>query len=149
HLLALINDVLNFARLEAGRVTFNSQRVSADTLMSTVQAMVAPQMDSRGLRFVRHHARDDLTLYCDPEKAEQVLLNLLSNAVKFTAQGGTVELQSCAVDGLARISVRDSGAGIPEEKLEAIFQPFTQVDRTLTSSSEGAGLGLAISRDLA
>jgi signal transduction histidine kinase len=149
HLLALINDVLTFTSLEAGGVAINPQRVSADSLMSTVEAMITPQMQSHGLRFMRHRARDALTLYCDPEKAEQVLLNLLSNAVKFTPRGGTIELQSCAVDGVGRISVRDSGAGIPKEKLEAIFEPFVQVERTLTSVTEGAGLGLAISRNLA
>ncbi len=149
HLLGLINDVLNFARLEAGGVHMDSQRVSADSLMSTVEATIAPQMQSRGLRFMRHRAGDDLTLYCDPDKAEQVLLNLLSNALKFTPSGGMIEVRSCAADGVARISVRDSGVGIPEDKLEAIFEPFVQVERTLTSPSEGTGLGLAISRDLA
>jgi signal transduction histidine kinase len=149
HLLGLINDVLNFARLEAGRVAMNPQRVNADSLMSTVEAMIAPQMQSRGLRFVRHRSQDELTLYCDQDKAEQVLLNLLSNAVKFTPRGGTVDLDSSSADGMARISVCDSGVGIPEEKLEAIFEPFVQVERNLTSISEGAGLGLAISRDLA
>ena len=149
-LLGLINDVLNFARLEAGRVPINPQRVSADSLMSTVEAMITPQIQSRGLRFVRHPAADGLTLYCDPDKAEQVLLNLLSNAVKFTPEGGMVELASCAANRVARISVRDSGIGIPEDKLEAIFEPFMQVERRkLTSLSEGVGLGLAISRDLA
>jgi signal transduction histidine kinase len=149
HLLALINDVLNFARLEAGRVDINRQRVSANSLISTVEAMIKPQLQSHDLRFVRQHAGDDLTLYCDPDKAEQVLLNLLSNAVKFTPSGGVIELQSCAADGVGRISVRDSGVGIPEDKLEAIFEPFMQVGRNLSSPSEGTGLGLAISRDLA
>jgi len=150
HLLGLINDVLNFARLEAGRVAMNPQRVSADSLTSTVEAMITPQIQSRGLRFVHERAgEDDLTLYCDPDKAEQVLLNLLSNAVKYTPRGGTIELEVRAVDGLARISVCDSGVGIPADKLEAIFEPFVQVDRNLTSVAEGAGLGLAISRDLA
>jgi len=149
HLLGLINDVLNFARLEAGRVPMNPQRVRADSLLSTVEAMITPQVESRGLHFVRQHEGDDLTLYCDPDKSEQVLLNLLSNAVKFTPHGGTIELESCAADGVARISVRDSGVGIPQDKLEAIFEPFVQVERNLTSVSEGAGLGLAISRDLA
>jgi signal transduction histidine kinase len=149
HLLALINDVLNFARLEAGKVRIVPRPVSAESLMSTVEAMITPQVESRGLRFVRHATDGDLTVYCDPDKAEQVLLNLLSNAVKFTSPGGTIELQSRAEDGVAHISVRDSGAGIPQDKLEAIFEPFVQVERTLTSNAEGAGLGLAISRDLA
>ena len=148
-LLALINNVLSYARLEAGRVAINAQRVSADSLMATVEATITPEMQSHGLHFMRHRAREALTLYCDPEKAKEVLLNLLSNAVKFTPRGGTIELRSCAVDGVAHISVRDSGGGIPKEQLEGIFEPFVPVKRTLTSVSEGVGLGLAISRDLA
>ena len=127
----------------------NTRAVSADSLMATVEAMITPQLQSRGLHFVRHAADDDLTVYCDQDKAKEVLLNLLSNAVKFTPEGGMIELHSCAADGVVRISVRDSGPGIPEDKLESIFEPFVQVGRNLTSSVEGAGLGLAISRDLA
>jgi signal transduction histidine kinase len=148
-LLGLINNVLNFAQLEAGRVSMNPQQVSADSLLSTAEALITPQIQSHGLRFVRHRADGDLTVRCDRDKAEQVLFNLLSNAVKFTPQGGTIELESCAADGVARISVRDSGVGIPQEKLDTIFEPFAQVERKLTSTSEGARLGLAISRDLA
>jgi signal transduction histidine kinase len=149
HLLGLINDVLNFARLEAGKVRIEPRAVSANSLMSTVEAMIAPQVQSRGLHLVRHPADANPTIYCDPDKAEQVLLNLLSNAVKFTPPGGTIELRACASNDVARISVRDSGVGIPEDKLEEIFEPFVQVERHLTSPTEGTGLGLAISRDLA
>jgi signal transduction histidine kinase len=111
--------------------------------------MIAPQVESRGLHYERHRPDGDVVVYCDPEKAEQVLLNLLSNAVKFTPPGGTIEVESSVGDRVARISVRDSGVGIADDKLEAIFEPFVQVERSLTSPSEGAGLGLAISRDLA
>jgi signal transduction histidine kinase len=148
-LLSLINNVLNFARLEAGGVAMSPQQVSVDALLSTAEGMITPQIESHGLRFVHHRAAGDLTLRCDPDKAEQVLFNLLSNAVKFTPRGGMIELASCATDGVARISVRDSGVGIPEEKLEAIFEPFGPADRNHTSISKGAGLGLAVSRDLA
>jgi signal transduction histidine kinase len=149
HLLALINDVLNFARLEAGSVRLAPRAVKAESLLSTVAAMILPQVQSRELHFIRRPADADLTVFCDPDKAEQVLLNLLTNAVKFTPAGGTIEVDSRAVDGMVRISVCDSGVGIPTDKLETIFEPFVQVDRKLTSPVEGAGLGLAISRDLA
>ena len=149
HLLSLINDVLNFARLEAGKVQIKPQPISTESLITMVEAMITPQMQSRGLRFVRQPPADEIVVYCDPDKAEQVLLNLLSNAVKFTPSGGTIEVQSSATESVARISVRDSGVGIPADKLDAIFEPFVQVERKLTSPAEGAGLGLAISRDLA
>jgi YD repeat-containing protein len=80
---------------------------------------------------------------------EQVVLNLLSNAVKFTEPGGRIELAWTADDARVSITVRDTGRGIPAEKLPAVFEPFVQVDPTLTRSNEGTGLGLAISRDLA
>lgn len=149
HLLGLINDVLNFARLEAGKVQIAPRAASTDAIIDTVEAMIRPQLASHGLRFVCHRPDGDLSVYCDPEKAEQVLLNLLSNAVKFTPRGGTIELQTIVADTVARMSVRDSGVGIPEDKLEVIFEPFVQVDRNFTSLAEGTGLGLAISRDLA
>ena len=80
---------------------------------------------------------------------EQVLLNLLSNAVKFTPEGGRIEVACFAVDGRAALSVRDTGPGIPTDKLETIFEPFVQLGRSLTTGHEGTGLGLSISRDLA
>jgi signal transduction histidine kinase len=149
HLLGLINDVLNFAKLEAGKVRISPKPVSMDSLMTTVEAMIAPQVASRRLHFARRSGADGALVYCDPDKAEQVLLNLLSNAVKFTPPGGTIELESTVAGRTACISVRDSGVGIPADKLDAIFEPFVQVERNLTSPAEGAGLGLAISRDLA
>lgn len=145
----MINDVLNFARLEAGKVRITPKPVTTDALISTVETMIAPQLASHGLQFTTRQCNGTVTAYCDPDKAEQVLLNLLSNAVKFTPKGGSVAVESCEVDGLARITVRDSGVGIPDDKLEAIFEPFVQIERKLTSPADGAGLGLAISRDLA
>jgi signal transduction histidine kinase len=85
----------------------------------------------------------------DRGKLEQILLNLLSNAVKFTSQGGHVLLTCGASADQVVIEVRDTGRGIPPDKLEAIFEPFVQVGRSLTQTGEGTGLGLAISRDLA
>jgi signal transduction histidine kinase len=85
----------------------------------------------------------------DKLKAEQTLLNLVSNAVKFTPKGGEVTLACGRLGAAVTIEVRDTGPGIPAEMLDAIFDPFVQLGRTLTSTHEGAGLGLAISRDLA
>jgi signal transduction histidine kinase len=85
----------------------------------------------------------------DPARVEQILLNLLSNAIKYTSAGGKITVQ-CAVSGeSASIAVKDTGRGVPQEKLESIFEPFVQLGRSLSSAHEGMGLGLAISRDLA
>ena len=85
----------------------------------------------------------------DPEKLRQVLVNLLSNAVKFTDRGGRIEMACEATADHVALRVRDTGMGIPADKLEAVFEPFVQVDQRLTRPYEGTGLGLAISRDLA
>ncbi len=85
----------------------------------------------------------------DPEKLRQILLNLLSNAIKFTEPGGTVAMRCEARDGHVLVRVRDTGRGIPPDKLEVIFEPFTRIESPHTRTTEGTGLGLAISRDLA
>ena len=149
HLLGLINDVLNFAKLEAGRVQFAIARVPMRDILLGVEALVLPQLRAKGLRYVDVGDCRDVAVRADEEKARQVLINLLSNAVKFTPPGGEIRV-ACEADAESvRTSVTDSGVGIPPDRLEAIFEPFVQVDRGLTSRQEGTGLGLAISRDLA
>ena len=149
YLLSLVNDVLNFARLEAGRVEFTLAPVGVAELFAEVEPLVAPQLTGRELSFTCTAGPPTLVVNTDREKARQILLNLLSNATKFTEPGGTVAL--AAEDGVTavRMSVTDSGIGIPSERLNDIFEPFVQLDRTLSNPGEGTGLGLAISRDLA
>ena len=147
HLLGLIEDVLNFAKIEAGRVTFDLEEVEPGVLLDGVQALVAPQMLERGLRFERA-AAPDVRLTTDVEKARQILLNLLSNAVKFTPSGGEIRVDFAVRKGWVDLRVSDTGIGIAADKVEAVFEPFVQV-RTYSSGQGGTGLGLAISRDLA
>jgi signal transduction histidine kinase len=149
HLLGLINDVLNFAKLEAGRVQFAIARVPLRDILLGVEALVLPQLRAKGLRYVDAGECGDAYVHADEEKARQVLINVLSNAVKFTPRGGVIRLECAMDDQWGRTAVIDSGGGIPSDRLEAIFEPFVQVDRGLTSRHEGTGLGLAISRDLA
>jgi signal transduction histidine kinase len=149
HLLSLINDVLNFAKLEAGRVHFAIAHVPIHEILLGVEALVLPQLHAKGLRYVDAGECSGIVVLADEEKARQILINLLSNAVKFTPSGGEIRV-ACTDDAVGvRITVTDNGAGIPADRLESIFEPFVQVDRGLTSRQEGTGLGLAISRDLA
>ena len=149
HLLSLINDVLNFAKLEAGRVHFAIAHVPIHEILLGVEALVLPQLHAKGLRYVDAGECSGIVVLADEEKARQILINLLSNAVKFTPSGGEIRV-ACTDDAAGvRITVTDNGAGIPADRLESIFEPFVQVDRGLTSRQEGTGLGLAISRDLA
>ena len=148
-LLSLINDILNFARLEAAKVKFASERVALRALLNDMETLVAPQLRAKQLRFHVGDCDETLAAQGDADKVRQIILNLLSNAVKFTPAAGEISL-ACTADGdTVRVSVRDTGVGIPEEKLHVVFEPFVQLDRSLTSVAEGSGLGLAISRDLA
>ena len=149
YLLSLINDILNFSRLEAGHVTYSIEPVSIATVLDNVVAMIAPQTTAKALDFRRAECAADVMAQADASKVEQILLNLLSNAVKFTPEYGRVML-ACAVDDTAvLLRVSDTGPGIPLERQAEIFEPFVQLDRSLQSPRDGAGLGLAISRDLA
>ena len=113
-------------------------------------SLVAPQVRARGLTYEYRPCPPSVIVRADAEKVQQVLLNLLSNAIKFTEPGGHVRLEcSChRHDGAACASI-DTGLGIPASKLEAIFEPFVQVDQAFTREGQGTGLGLSISRDLA
>ncbi len=148
HLLAIINDILNFSRVEAGQVTYVIEPVSLCATIEAVTPMIEPQATAKDIR-IRHPAGADAVARADHSKVEQILLNLLSNAVKFTERGGRIDLACVQVGDRVALQVSDTGIGIPPGDLDAIFEPFVQVGRSLTSPHEGTGLGLAISRDLA
>ncbi len=166
HLLGLINDVLNFARLKALRVRFSLADVPVAEVLDSAEAMIEPQALTKGLAFERVACDPALTVHGDREKILQVLLNLLSNAIKFTRRGGRLTLaaespdpglgtarqvagETSRIESSVRFTVRDTGRGIAADELRTIFEPFIQVGRHLTGTDEGTGLGLAISRDLA
>ena len=148
-LLSLINDILNYARLEAGQVEYAREHVPVHTLVDDLETLVSPQLRAKRLRFNFGGCEPDLAVEADPDKVRQILVNLLSNAIKFTPGEGSVKIECEADPRSVRVLVRDTGTGIPREKLQAIFEPFVQLDRSLTNVQEGSGLGLAISRDLA
>ncbi len=149
HLLRLINDVLNLARIEAGRLEFTFEDVEVNDLVNSVMPMIEPQMAAARLRSIAA-VPAGLTVRADREKVQQILINLLTNAVKFTPAGGTIRVTADSVDQHhVLVSVIDTGIGIPGDKLASVFEPFIQVDASHTRQTEGSGLGLAISRDLA
>jgi PAS domain S-box-containing protein len=149
HLLALITDLLDFGRIEAGEVAYEIQPVQLAAVMDAVKPMIEPQVNARKVTLDRRPCSPDVVARADRAKVEQILLNLLSNAVKFTPPGGRISLW-CEVTGdRVALVVHDTGVGIPADKLETIFEPFVQLGRSLTTGHAGTGLGLAISRDLA
>ena len=149
HLLTLINDLLNYSRIEAGQLSYTIEPVPLHQVLQAVHRLVEVQATAKGLALTLGPCPDDVVGLADRVKAEQIVLNLLSNAIKFTPANGRVDM-SCGADAAGTfIQVTDSGPGIPEDKQDAVFEPFVQLGRSLTNVPEGAGLGLAISRDLA
>jgi signal transduction histidine kinase len=149
HLLGLISDLLNFSRIEAGRIQFDMEAVRLADVAARVRPMVEPQAARRNITLVWQAEDATVVALADPPKVDQILLNLVTNAVKYTGSGGEVSVRHVRAGEWAMLEVSDTGMGIPEDQFEAIFEPFTQVGRSLTSHHEGTGLGLAISRELA
>ena len=149
HLLGIINDILNFSRIEAGQIAYDIHPVVAMEVIDAVVPMILPQAEAKRLQLRTGNCPSDVRMAADGSKVEQILINLLSNAVKFTPDGGVIMVTCGSAEAQVWIEVRDTGIGIPADQLENIFAPFVQVGRSLASPKEGTGLGLAISRDLA
>jgi signal transduction histidine kinase len=148
HLLTLVNDVLNFARLETGEIPLSLEQVPLDPIVRPLRAVIGPQAAGRGITYEYIESGGGIDVLVDTERLEQILINLLGNAVKFTPAGGRIEMRCRRFGAYGAVDVKDTGPGIPEAKLEAIFDPFVQVDAH-PAKREGVGLGLAISRKLA
>jgi signal transduction histidine kinase len=149
HLLGIINDILNFTRLEATEVKFEIIEVPLRALLTDLDGVVSSLASAKSVEYRCASPSASVFIRTDPDKLRQIMINLISNAIKFTPSGGRIKV-SCSVDDeTVSISVRDTGRGIPPDKLEAVFEPFVQLDRGLTRTTDGTGLGLAISRGLA
>jgi signal transduction histidine kinase len=149
HLLGLINELLNFSRVERGDVPFVLARVPVRGCIADVLELIAPQADAKVITVSIECRDEDLAVLADADKLRQILVNLLTNAVKFTAPGGAVCIDCAGEAERVTIQVRDTGIGIPHAKQSVVFDPFVQVHRGTGAPLEGVGLGLAISRGLA
>jgi signal transduction histidine kinase len=149
HLASMIEDVLSFAKVEAGRLSFAIQTVRVCEMLGSLEALIDPGLRQRDLSFTCDPGDPSLMVRADPEKLRQILVNLVSNGVKFTAPGGHIGVGAVRDGDKIQIWVSDDGIGIPAEQLERVFEPFFQVDQGMTRSHAGMGLGLAIARDFA
>jgi PAS domain S-box-containing protein len=159
HLLELINDVLDISKIEAGQVVLSREMFRVPVCLERVVASVRPMVMKKGLEFDLAVAPELDQMHSDRRKFEQIVLNLISNAIKFTEQGRVAvtaeKLDTCEADGSTqpvpaiRITVADTGIGIKPEDMGKLFEPFRQLDSSLTRKYEGTGLGLAICRRLA
>lgn len=141
----MIDDILDFARIERGAVRIEMKSVSIHDALTRAESMVRLRIEEAGLLYSRDDCDSALAARADPDRLQQVLLNLLTNAIKFTQAGGRIRARCGADDQSVHLRISDTGAGIPAEKLAAIFAPFVQVE----PDQRGVGLGLAISRELA
>lgn len=151
HLLSLINDILDVAKIEAGGLELQYNRVSICSLCNSSLSFVEPQAQQKGIALTLHLSSACGDIWVDERRMRQVLINLLSNAVKFTPEGGSVCLDvqgNCATQHLS-FSIVDTGIGIAPEDLDKLFQAFVQLDSSLSRRYEGTGLGLLLAKQLA
>ena len=149
HLQLLITGVLDFSKLESGTLELDLREMRIADVLARVEPLVTPQADAKQHTLRITLPPRSLVVIADTDRALQVLLNLLSNAIKFTPAGGTISVDAAADGDAVSIRVRDSGPGIAAAHAERVFEPFVQLDHSLSRRPDGAGLGLAISRDLA
>ena len=149
HLALLITEVLNFARVGSGSVSYAVSDVNGCGALRHAIELIEPLIAQNGLVFDGVSGDSSIVARADPEKVTQILVNLLSNAIKFTPAGGHISAECAAVDDTVTLSISDTGLGIAPEKLETIFEAFVQLKEGLADREGGVGLGLSISRDLA
>jgi signal transduction histidine kinase len=160
HLLEIINDILDIAKIEAGKMDFDLRTLKLDDLFDDVKNFMGPQAEQKQLTFqmVLPDTPDEIIIHGDYQRLKQVMLNLLGNAIKFTHDGGIevtadlvkkkVTLQDKEFPGMVRVRVADTGIGVSLDKQDKLFQLFSQVDSSRTRQYGGTGLGLAISQKL-
>jgi len=150
HLLALINDILDLSKIEAGKLDFYPEIIGVAEISQGSLAFVKSQAIKKSINLTYEEDKTASKLYADPRRLKQILVNLLTNAVKFTPERGEITLQVLAdlEEDLIQFSVTDNGIGIAPEDLKRLFQPFVQVDTGLNRQNEGTGLGLALVQKL-
>jgi signal transduction histidine kinase len=148
HLLAVINDVLDLSKSEAGKMVLAARQTDMRDVLTDCISMVREQCADAGLKLSVTGMEHELPLSGDAAKLRQIFLNLLSNAIKFTERGGDVSISARATEGSIAVTVADSGIGMDPEDVEIAFQPFGQVDNRLERRYEGTGLGLPLTKAL-
>ena len=147
HLQTLISDILNYAKLEVGRLEFDIKPVPLRSAVTAIEQVFSKQFDAAGITWTVDFD-SPLFVHADLDKLQQILTNLVGNAMKFTPKGGRIGIRGRARGEMVEVTITDSGPGIPHDKLDVIFEPFVQITRP-GELPMGTGLGLAIARDLA
>jgi len=149
HLLSVINDILDIAKIEAGRLDLDDKPFDSRAAITACMKMLEEQATSAGLEPLAFTHEGPTAIIADEKKFRQIILNLISNAMKFTREGGRVSVDTrLAEDGRFRITVSDTGIGISPENIDAVLEPFRQVESALSRKYDGTGLGLPITKAL-
>jgi signal transduction histidine kinase len=149
HLLSMVNDILDLAKIEAGRIEILSTWIKITSFIYDLQEIVAESAAQKNVHICFQNECNLNDLYADPVRLRQILLNLLSNAVKFNHEGGKVVITfSCEDDAWYLFKISDTGIGIPKDKIPNLFKEYYQVDNSYARSYEGTGLGLALTKRL-
>ena len=149
HLLRIIEGVLAFTRVEAGKANYDLEDAPIGAALAGVAVLVGPAAEEKGVQVSLDNKSCFAMVRADVEKLRQVVVNLVNNAIKFTPAGGRVRVECQTTEEEVVLRVHDTGIGIPAEKLEVVFEPFVQVDMRLSRQFGGTGLGLAIAREFA
>ncbi|RII33359.1 PAS domain S-box protein [Clostridium chromiireducens] len=147
-LLRLINNIIDITKIDSGYFDICEQNVDIISLIENIVISVADYVESKGLSLIFDTDVEEKVIACDLEKMERIILNLLSNAVKFTPNGGTILVNVQDIGENISICIKDTGRGIPKDKLNTIFERFIQVDKSLTRDHEGSGIGLSLVKSL-
>ena len=150
HLLSIVNDVLDIAKIEAGKVEFSEGEADLGTVLNASLRAVKTQAKSGNVRILKEYPQEGIKVRCDEVRLRQVFINVLSNAVKFTPAGGEIEIAAALEDsGGLCVAIRDTGIGMTGAEIDAAFEKFRQIDNSLTKRFEGTGLGLPLAKQLA
>ena len=146
--LRLVNNMIDITKLDAGFFELTEQNCNIVNIVESVTLSVAQYIESKSIELIFDTDIEECIISCDPEKIERLILNLLANSIKFTKPGGNITVNMYDKGKNIIISIKDTGIGIPNDKLDIIFDRFRQVDRSLTRNQEGSGIGLSIVKSL-
>lgn len=147
-LLRIINNLIDFTQIDVGYLQLNCRNIDIVHLVKHILASIEEYCEIKGIKLYFETSVEEKIMACDPEKIERILLNLISNAIKFTEQGKTIYISIQENKETISLSVKDTGIGIPQEKLQMIFQRFGQVDKSISRNCEGSGIGLSLVKSL-
>ncbi|WP_051569108.1 PAS domain-containing sensor histidine kinase [Alkaliphilus transvaalensis] len=147
-LLRLVNNLIDINRIDAGYYVINKENYDIVRIIRDITLSVKDYIENKDIKFIFETQINSLIIACDPDKIERILLNLLSNAIKHTTAGGSITVSIKKTADKVIVTVKDTGTGIPKEKLDIIFERFSQVDESLVRKNQGSGIGLALVKSL-